>query len=126
MFVQADTTQGRSVGGLGIGLMLVRTFVEMHGGTVSGESAGPGQGSRFTVRLPLLPRDDARPLAPGDQAVGSAARATVPRKIIVVDDNADVAESLALWLGDCGHDVRVTSTGQLRCGRRRTSRPRSC
>ncbi|HEY7371357.1 MAG TPA: ATP-binding protein [Polyangia bacterium] len=111
LFVQADTPPGRSLGGLGIGLMLVRTFVEMHGGTVSGESPGPGQGSRFTVRLPLHGRVGDREVT-SLRNVPSIAATPSPRRIVVVDDNADVADSLAAWLADCGHEVRVARTGE--------------
>ena len=111
LFAQADPSQGRTQAGLGIGLTLVRSFVEMHGGTVTGASEGLGQGSRFTVRLPLLPATVVRTIAtraPGGTAAGAD---VTPRRILVVDDNADVAESLSEWLGDSGHEVRVARTG---------------
>jgi len=109
LFAQGDSTQERAQSGLGIGLTLVRSFVEMHGGTVTGESEGLGRGSRFTVRLPLLgtpDRDTAR-----ERHGVSAAADVQPRRMLVVDDNPDVAESLSEWLGDGGHDVRVARTG---------------
>jgi PAS domain S-box-containing protein len=111
LFVQGDSPPGRAQGGLGIGLMLVRTFVAMHGGTVTGDSAGPGQGSRFTVRLPPLARSAGRE-APAGHAPRAAQAAAAPRKVLVVDDNVDVADSLAGWLSDCGHDVRIARTGE--------------
>jgi PAS domain S-box-containing protein len=109
LFAQADTTQKRSQGGLGIGLTLVRTFVEMHGGTVSGASEGPGRGSTFVVRLPLISsREAAAQAAANAPAVGAD---LAPRKILIVDDNQDVAESLSAWLSDWGHDVHVARDG---------------
>jgi CheY-like chemotaxis protein len=109
LFAQADTSQGRSQGGLGIGLTLVRSFVEMHGGTVTGASEGLGRGSRFTVRLPLLTEATERAASPAPHDV--AGENVTPRRIVVVDDNVDVAESLASWLSDSGHSVRVARTG---------------
>jgi PAS domain S-box-containing protein len=109
LFAQADTTQMRSQGGLGIGLTLVRTFVEMHGGTVSGASEGPGRGSTFVVRLPLMSKDQPAPGAT-DRVPGTVAD-RARRKILIVDDNPDVAESLSAWLSDWGHDVRVARDG---------------
>jgi PAS domain S-box-containing protein len=111
LFAQADTSQQRAQSGLGIGLTLVRSFVEMHGGTVTGESAGPGHGSRFTVRLPLLgTAADTQPPAREPRAASSR-KGVGMRRILVVDDNADVADSLCAWLEDCGHEVRVARTG---------------
>jgi two-component system CheB/CheR fusion protein len=116
LFAQAETVQGRSQGGLGIGLTLARSFVEMHGGTIVGASDGPGRGSTFTVLLPLMQGSPAhvdvdeeptraQPLVPGNGP------AVTPRKIMVVDDNPDVAESLAATLADLGHEVVVAETG---------------
>jgi two-component system CheB/CheR fusion protein len=111
LFVQADSTPGRAQGGLGIGLTLVRSFVEMHGGTVAGASEGLGKGSRFTVRLPLL----ADVAAEREAAAGGPERATAPgvrsRRILIVEDSRDVAESLSGWLEDEGHQVRIAWTG---------------
>ena len=111
LFAQADPSQGRAQGGLGIGLTLVRSFVEMHGGTVTGASEGLGKGSRFTVRLPLLPATVDRTVAARARSGIAAGEDVRPRRILVVDDNADVAESLSEWLGDSGHEVRVARTG---------------
>jgi len=113
LFAQGDENQGRAQGGLGIGLTLVRSFVEMHGGTVTGTSEGPGRGSTFVVRLPLLEEPAGRRPAQRTDQLLSADADVVPRKILVVDDNLDVVESLALWLRDCGHDVRVAHTGEV-------------
>jgi PAS domain S-box-containing protein len=123
LFAQADENQGRSQGGLGIGLTLVRSFVEMHGGTVIGSSDGPGRGSTFVVRLPLLVERAGRSPAPRGDHVPSAAKGLASHKILVVDDNLDVVESLALWLRDCGHDVRIAQTGELALEEARTFRP---
>jgi PAS domain S-box-containing protein len=107
MFRQADRTGGRSRGGLGIGLSLVKRIVEMHGGSVSAHSEGLGLGSEFVVRIPAA--EEARVAAPVTQAFanGGAAR----RKILVVDDNADAAESLAALLAISGHETRMAHDG---------------
>src|SRR5262249_5161320 len=110
-FVQSDRVLHHSQGGLGIGLTLVRSLVEMHGGTVTAHSDGPGQGSAFVVRLPALspkqPIPGARAAGAGGEPVGAAPE----RDILVVDDNVDAADSLALLLGMEGHDVRVAHDG---------------
>ena len=97
---------GRAHGGLGIGLTLVRSFVEMHGGTVTGTSEGAGRGSTFVVRLPLLAEPSAAQPTLGEPPA-AAVVVGARRKILVVDDNRDVAESLSFWLADAGHEVRV-------------------
>jgi PAS domain S-box-containing protein len=110
LFVQADSTPGRAQGGLGIGLTLVRSFVEMHGGTVTGASDGLGRGSRFTVRLPLLVEAAERETVSGG-AERAATPGVRPRRILIVEDSRDVAESLSGWLEDEGHEVRLAWTG---------------
>jgi PAS domain S-box-containing protein len=111
LFAQVDPTVARSEGGLGIGLTLARRLVEMHGGSLEAASAGLGHGSEFIVRLPLAPgsatADGARPA--GEPATG---RAHVPgRRILIVDDNRDSAESLAVLLRLLGHDVHLAYDG---------------
>jgi PAS domain S-box-containing protein len=108
LFIQADHTLARSQGGLGIGLTLVRTLVELHGGRVDVRSEGPGRGSEFTVRLPM-----ARPQAPQrpDSPSASSRAAPRPLRVLVVDDNVDSARSLARLLGRWGHDVQVAHDG---------------
>jgi CheY-like chemotaxis protein/two-component sensor histidine kinase len=109
MFAQVGTSLERSQGGLGIGLTLVKSLVEMHQGTVEARSEGPGKGSEFVVRLPVaeeqLGIQPRRPAADGPAAPGTA------RRILVVDDNVDAAESLALLLQLKGHDTRLAHDG---------------
>ena len=109
MFYQPSRAPAPSQGGLGIGLALVRRIVEMHEGTVEVTSAGPGQGSEFTIRLPLgeaLPEPRTEPRF-RDDAASRAAR----RRVLVVDDNVDSAESLALLLRRGGSEVRTAYDG---------------
>jgi signal transduction histidine kinase/CheY-like chemotaxis protein len=106
MFSRGDRSSGSNQGGLGIGLALSRRLAQMHGGTVEGSSEGPGKGAEFTLALPIAA--DQRAAAPA--AAGSDARMP-PRRILVVDDNRDAADSLALVLKFLGADVRVSYGG---------------
>jgi CheY-like chemotaxis protein len=109
-FVQSDRVLYHSQGGLGIGLTLVRSLIEMHGGSITAHSEGPGKGSEFVIRLPALSPKQPIPgptAGESSEPVGSAPQ----RRILVVDDNVDAAESLALLLQMEGHDVRVTHDG---------------
>jgi CheY-like chemotaxis protein len=106
MFVQVDTSLERSRDGLGIGLTLVKTLVEMHGGTVEAHSDGLGLGSEFVVRLPVV--EEAA--LPPSKAV--AAPAAAPRRrILIVDDNQDSADSMALLLQNAGHETHTAHDG---------------
>ena len=106
MFTQVDTSLERSRDGLGIGLTLVKTLVEMQGGTVEAHSEGLGQGSEFVVRLPTAAAMDRR------SQPAAAALATMARgRILVVDDNEDGAESLSMMLELAGHETHTAHDG---------------
>ena len=108
MFVQVRGSEVRSQGGLGIGLTLVDRLVALHGGRVWAESGGAGRGSTFSVRLPVVTQPaDAGP----DLQPDLPAHATTPRRILVVDDNADAAETLASLLRLDGHQVETAADG---------------
>jgi PAS domain S-box-containing protein len=104
LFAQADASVSRSEGGLGVGLTLARRLVEMHGGSLTGASAGPGQGSEFVIRLPLA--SGIEPLPAASNRSGHYPGGSTRHRILVVDDNRDAAESLALLLEVLGHQVQ--------------------
>lgn len=108
MFSQVNRTMDRSQGGLGIGLALVRKLVELHGGSVAAESPGPGQGSTFTLRLPVA---EAAPKAEDSAPQGPRASPPIKRRVLVVDDNEDAAEMLALMLEQAEYDTSQASDG---------------
>ncbi len=107
MFAQVDTSLERSRDGLGLGLTLVKTLVEMHGGTVDAHSGGLGRGSEFVVRLPML-AETSRPVA---QPVVSEPASGGGRRILIVDDNEDGAESLAMLLEIGGNETHLAHDG---------------
>jgi signal transduction histidine kinase len=105
LFVQSDRTLDRSQGGLGIGLSVVRQLIRMHGGEVSAKSDGPGRGSTFSIRLPLTDR-------PVIQSKDSTVFAVPPRRILVVDDNADAADTLSMMLNLDAHETATAYTAR--------------
>ena len=118
MFIQVDRSSARSMDGLGIGLALVRSIAEMHGGSVSATST-PGEGSNFSVHLPLaevtperLPRADVEIRGEGD-----------PARVLVVDDNEDLAQSTAQVLELSGHEVKTAHDGRSAIAAARACRP---
>jgi CheY-like chemotaxis protein len=112
LFVQVETTADRSQGGLGIGLTLVKRLVEMHGGSVAAHSAGLGRGSEFVVRLPLADPAEGRAANENGNHIGTGpAPPRGTRRVLVVDDHADAADSLAMLLRMEGHQVRVARNG---------------
>jgi PAS domain S-box-containing protein len=111
LFAQADPSVGRAEGGLGIGLTLARRLVEMHAGTLEASSEGIGRGSEFSMRLPLA--EDAREAGagPAHDDLKEATRLS-SKRILVVDDNEDAAESLTMLLRLFGHEVREAYNGE--------------
>ena len=107
MFVQIDRTLERSQAGLGVGLSLAKRLVELHDGQIEARSAGLGRGSEFEVRLPV----SGGRLEPRTALVEHASAPEEPRRILLADDNADFAQSLAQLLSARGHDVRVAYDG---------------
>jgi signal transduction histidine kinase/CheY-like chemotaxis protein len=118
MFSQVEEVEGRSEGGLGIGLALVRGLAELHGGTVEARSAGLGQGSEFTLRLPVYAHQFSSP-----QMADLAPLSPERRRVLIADDNRDAAESLSLLLELSGHEVRVAHLGQTALSLAQTFRP---
>jgi signal transduction histidine kinase/CheY-like chemotaxis protein len=108
MFAQLDTSLERSTAGLGIGLALVKTLTEKHGGTVDARSPGVGQGSEFIVRLPLLSETD-RTIP---RATSTDLTAIAPLRILIVDDNRDSADMIATLLTFGGHETHTANDGR--------------
>src|SRR5207253_886627 len=107
LFTQAERSLDRSQGGLGIGLALVKSLVELHGGTVAAQSKGANAGSEFTVRLAALPATNVSSTDAKDASLKSRSR----NRILIVDDHVDAAESLRMLLEFSGHDVRCAYDG---------------
>jgi two-component system CheB/CheR fusion protein len=105
MFTQSERTLARSDGGMGVGLTLVRNLVALHGGDIKAQSDGPRRGSMFTVKLPLTTR------RPASMALVSSA-GSEPRRVLIVEDNADARKTLALLLKMEGHEVAQAPDGE--------------
>lgn len=118
MFMQVDRTAERSQGGLGIGLTLVKRLVEMHGGSIEPRSAGEGMGSEFVVTLPIL----SEPTAAARDGSG-VARESVQRRILIVDDNRDSADSLAMLLEITNNQTYLAHDGLEALAAIETHRP---
>jgi len=108
LYTQAEEARGRDEGGLGLGLAIVRNLVRMHGGEVRVTSPGLGKGSTFEIELPLAHATAAATRANQGK---HAAATRVPRRVLVVDDNIDIADMMAEVLAEAGHDVRVANDG---------------
>jgi PAS domain S-box-containing protein len=108
LFVQGTRSLDRTQGGLGLGLTLVRTLVEMHGGSVQAASEGPGRGSEMVVKLPLAPPAELSPPGPTPEAHDGA---TAPLRVLVVDDNVDAVQGLGHLLRLAGHHVELAHDG---------------
>jgi len=106
-FMQMNPTLARSTGGLGIGLTIVQRLTQLHGGTVSASSEGPGKGARFIVQLPLAEGASAT-----ETPAGPAPRPAKPLRVVVIEDNADIRDSLRTLLTLWGHEVRTAADGK--------------
>jgi CheY-like chemotaxis protein len=111
LFTQVGDNLHRAHGGLGIGLALVKQLVEMHGGAIAAESAGPGKGSTFRLRLPVA---ESAPAASGaSKPLSRVSQQEATLKVLVVDDNFDVAQTVGWMLETIGHDYRLVHEGKL-------------
>ena len=117
-FIQADESLHRTRGGLGLGLSLVKGLVELHGGSVEARSDGPGGGAEFVLRLPLAPE---QLVVSGDPRCATAEMPS--RRVLVIEDNADAAETLREMLEMWGHEVAVAHDGRAGIEKARTFRP---
>jgi PAS domain S-box-containing protein len=124
LFAQAERSSDRSSGGLGLGLALVRSLVDLHHGTVSCKSAGPDKGSTFTVCLPRLPVDGRQADAPASGP--SSHKGAAPLRILVVDDNVDAASMLSMLLEVDGHQVTTEYDSLAALERARVEAPQVC
>ena len=110
-FAQADRASDRAQGGLGIGLSVVERLVKLHGGSVEARSEGPGRGSEFLVRLPLAAAPTAQ--AGGGLAASEATSAATALRIVIIEDNPDIRETLREVLELCGHEVWLAEDGAI-------------
>jgi PAS domain S-box-containing protein len=111
MFVQGRQSRRSEHAGLGVGLAIARSIIELHHGTIEAYSEGAGKGSEFVIRLPAV--EDKRPSdAPERRGAEFPAPATVKRRVLVVDDNVDAAQMLAAVLQHLGHSVQVAASGE--------------
>jgi CheY-like chemotaxis protein len=120
LFQQGERTLDRSQGGLGIGLTLVKRLVEKHGGVLEANSAGVGMGSTFTICLPVLP---GAPTADSHEGPNASPATAVRCRVLVVDDDAAVADSLTVLLQLDGHEVRAAASGEAALALARSFRP---
>ncbi len=111
LFAQIEQPGGRVARGLGVGLALVKSLMELHGGSVQVASAGPGQGSTFTLRLPLTVTQPAAHELSEPVSAANTASTSLARRILVVDDDEDVANSTALLLKTLGYEVHTVYGG---------------
>jgi signal transduction histidine kinase len=111
LYIQAEHALDRSQGGLGIGLSLVRHLVELHGGTIQVVSDGPGKGSEFIVCLPRATNGSSTSVSCKDGETSEVTRSSAGQRVLIVDDNRDGAESLAIMLRLWGHNVSVAFDG---------------
>lgn len=123
MFSQAETTPDRSQGGLGIGLALVKSLVDLHGGSVDAFSEGSGTGSRFTIRLPRV-LESVEPYAPLHAKPSS--EPAKGRKILLVDDNVDAAQMLGMFLEMAGYEVIIENSALAAIARAALELPDVC
>lgn len=113
MFAQAECSPDRAHDGLGLGLTLTRRVLELHGGSISAESAGNGAGSTFTIRLPAISEFDApQPQESKDKRLEEITASGFDRRILIVDDNPDVIESMSMLLEIMNIDVRTAGSGR--------------
>jgi signal transduction histidine kinase/ActR/RegA family two-component response regulator len=123
LFTQAEWSLDHAQGGMGIGLALVRRLVDLHGGVITVHSAGLNQGSEFVVRLPALPQQMDGKEVPAVEDSPLNMSTCTPRRILVVDDNVDAAETLAMLMRLSGHDVRSVHHGMAALEASRTFQP---
>jgi len=126
LFTQGERSPDRAQGGLGLGLALVKSLVELHGGSVAAYSAGPGQGSEFTIRLPLSQQQPGDGNRHGAVSQNAAAPPTEISRLMLVDDNVDAANTLAMLLELQGYAVSVEYRAQEALARAAREAPRIC
>jgi CheY-like chemotaxis protein len=123
LFVQAERRTELSAGGVGIGLSVVKKLVELHGGHVEAISAGAGRGSEFIVGLPAVERTPGERVTTKGFQARSSPLAQAPLRVLLVDDNADSADGLAMLLELQGHETRVAYDGESALETARSFRP---